>query len=214
MEFQDFESRIQSALKKPLPGEDAQHIMAPLSRLRLSNQNIDQQKVRKAGVLALFEESQGATHFIVIRRTEYEGVHSGQISLPGGAREKQDDSFLATALRETHEEIGVEPSLIKVFGALSPLYIPPSNFLVYPFIGLAKEALSFEAEQKEVKTIHRLPVKELLQPETQQWKEVRVSNGLKMKVPALVFNELVIWGATSMILSELRSMLHPEWPKS
>ncbi|MBE9518912.1 MAG: CoA pyrophosphatase, partial [Bacteroidetes bacterium] len=117
-------------LRHKLPGEKAQLRMAPTFRGNLTSVGLP----IEAAVLVLFYPSDGKTHLVFIKRNEYDGPHSAQVSFPGGAREANDLSLEETALRETREELGVDGQ-IEVLGALTPLHIPVSNFMVYPFVG-------------------------------------------------------------------------------
>ena len=118
------------SLEGPLPGESAQLKMAPTYRGSFP----DQKEAIRAAVLALLYPSGGVAHLVFIKRNEYDGPHSAQVSFPGGAWEEGDDSLEQTAIRETREELGIQDD-IEILGALTPLHIPVSNFLVYPFVG-------------------------------------------------------------------------------
>lgn len=190
----------------PLPGAEAQHLLAPAGRLPTDLDALDQTVIRKAAVLALFFNKNKRPYLILTLRATYEGVHSGQISLPGGGREKVDRSFMDTALRETHEEIGIPSDQIKIFGELSPLYIPPSNFLVYPFVGLLTATPSFIRQAAEVERILEVDFNEVLNEKTIQNKVMEVRD-FKMEVPTFQIDGYSIWGATAMILSELRQLM-------
>lgn len=201
------ESLLKENLRRGLPGEEAQYRMVPGTRKRLSLQNIDHAKVRHAAVLALFENRAGEAYILLTRRQKYRGVHSGQLSLPGGKREAYDRDYRATALRETHEEVGVAPESVVILSALSELYIPPSNFYVYPFLGLSPKAQKTVAQESEVRFIHRIAAADLLHPAHEVQREVRLSQGYKMTVPAFEIEGLLIWGATAMILGEIKALL-------
>ena len=207
MNYQFLKENLPSLLQQPLPGEAAQFKMAPQNRKPISSLKPNMAKAKQAAVLAILENYKNEVHLIVTLRKTYKGVHSGQISLPGGKKEKQDANFLATALRETHEEIGTPPSALSLAGALSPIYIPPSNFYVEPFVAFADEELALIPEEKEVAQIYRLPFLELLNPKNAGETKVIVGDNVKLNTPAFLINELTIWGATAMILSELNAVL-------
>lgn len=207
MKFETLKEIVKHAMTQPLPGEAAQLRMAPSQRVSLKAYDKYLPQARRAAVLALFENQKGEAQLIVTRRKEYPGVHSGQISLPGGKREKFDKDYRDTALRETREEIGVKPDQIAIAGALSELYIPPSNFLVYPFLGLAKEPLELIPEEAEVKTIHRVPLARLLEKSSFKTTVVKARQKQALEAPAFVVDDLVIWGATAMILSEIVALI-------
>ena len=143
----------------PLPGEKAQAEMEHTERKKLIALNkLTPIAHKSAGVLALLYPHEAQWHVALIVRPEYDGAHSGQIAFPGGAVEKEDTDLAATALRETHEEIGVAPELVQVLRALTPLYIPVSNFMVYPFVGTTAQRPTFTKDPKEVVEVLELPL--------------------------------------------------------
>lgn len=146
-------------------------------------------------------------HLVLIVRNSYSGVHSSQIAFPGGKVDPEDKSFVETALRETFEEIGISPNEINVIRSFSEIFIPPSNFLVYPFLGFSTQNLSFIPDPKEVATIIECPLSELLNDENKILKRMATSYSKNIEVPAYQVNEHIVWGATAMILSELKDVL-------
>ncbi|MFN8277758.1 MAG: CoA pyrophosphatase [Chitinophagales bacterium] len=198
---------ISEALLRPLPGQAAQLQMAPPYREPMDMQLILQRQPRLGGVLLLLVEKEKNLEIVFTRRMEYAGVHSGQISFPGGKQEPDDIDLTATALRETQEEIGVDPSMLQVLGRLSELYIPPSNFLVYPSVAYASQPLEFKAQEREVREIFTIPVHFFLQPENRRTTMIPFANGNTLEVPAFIFGDAVIWGATAIILSEFVAVL-------
>lgn len=209
MNYHFLKENFPALLARSLPGEAAQRIMAPDMRGSLQNYQAKLSQAKKAAVLAVLENYNNETYLIVTLRKTYKGVHSGQISLPGGKKEFADQSFLATALRETHEEIGVAPSALSLASPLSPIYIPPSNYYVEPFVAFADAELTLVPEEKEVEKIYRLPLKELLNQENTIATSVQVGTNSRLNTPAFLINKLTIWGATAMILSELKEVLRP-----
>lgn len=183
--------------------------MTPAGRARIDIDNIDQSKVKQAATAALFFESDDQPHLILTRRVDYPGVHSGQISFPGGRREPEDDSFMDTALRETEEEIGIHREEIDVLGSLTAVYIPPSNFFVYPFVGILDGPPEFIPQQSEVAEILTPDFNHFLNTENLQQTKVRVRD-FSMAVPAFTIDGNIVWGATAMMISELRTMLLQE----
>lgn len=191
----------------PLPGEASQLKMAPA--MRLVEQKIESKKnnsARKAAVLALLS---GKDNFCLtlIERTPDNSVHSGQISLPGGKVEEEDLDYLDTAKRETFEEIGVAPKKYEVIRALTDIYIPPSNFYVQPFLAYTEEPLEFIRQKREVAKVIQYPVNRLLDDSYIIQQELISAYNTKIEVPAFLYNKHVIWGATAMILSEIRDLL-------
>lgn len=198
--------RLSNIADDSLPGPDAQHGMAPLGRSQTRVKDLDLSQVKQAAVLMLLVNNNNNAELILTRRTEYPGVHSGQISLPGGKKEEHDADFLATALRETEEEIGVPGSAISVAGAMSELYIPPSNFLVKPFIGTLEKPFKYIMEESEVQEIISVDLNLLFHPSTAGEYDV-VTHGYRMKVPAFKIGPHVVWGATAMMINELKELL-------
>jgi 8-oxo-dGTP pyrophosphatase MutT (NUDIX family) len=182
--------------------------MAPLERLKdLKNLDLKEKNPRIAAVMMLFYPKDGNTHLILIVRNSYKGVHSSQIAFPGGKYETFDADFKETALRETEEEIGIAPEKIDVIKHFTPMYIPPSNFLVHPFLGISKEELLFYPDSREVADIIELPLSVFLDDGIIIETILTTSYADKITVPAFKIGEHLVWGATAMILSELREVL-------
>jgi len=199
LEFERFCKQLKEHLNGPLPGVEAQFRMAPAQRRPLPNFRKPPKKARTAAVLALFIPVDKQPHLVLTERNRYPGTHSGQISFPGGAREPEDRSFTHTALRETYEEIGVAPESIEVLGALTPLYIPPSNFWVQPYCGICRKAPEFKLQEEEVARLLITPWREFNQCYKAQDLEVRPD----FWAPAYPLQEGPVWGATAMMISEL-----------
>ncbi len=198
---------IQQLQEAELGGFEAQKIYAPPYRSLLTEEEIMAKKPKYAAVNIMLYPKEGIWHFPLIHRTHNErDRHSGQISLPGGKKDNTDADFLETALRETWEEIGVHFSEMKILKELSPIYIPPSNFFVYAFLTFAETTPQFSFQEGEVQEILEVPVsliKEL--PNPPHTMELPKTDGYK--VPYIDFKDHKIWGATSMILSELNFLL-------
>jgi len=200
--FTDFFENLKEELKKELPGEKAQIKMAPGVR----NHFKPKEKSKKAGVLILLYQKNRELFISFIQRTEYNGPHSGQISFPGGKIEKSDRNIIETALRESNEEIGINPELVEIIGQLTPLHIPVSNFLVYPIVGIYKEKPDFKIDPNEVKSIIEVKISDLLDPKNCTSKEFRYGD-LSFNAPIYNPDNLTIWGATAMMLSEFLEIL-------
>ncbi|ALJ04997.1 NUDIX hydrolase [Pseudalgibacter alginicilyticus] len=209
MNFDEFLIRISKIKNIPLPAESSQFKMAPPYRQVL----LDQQKkaiktAKKAGVLALFyPDFKGQTTLVLILRKTYKGVHSAQIGFPGGKLEKQDASLEETALRETFEELGVPITRMEVVCELSQIYIPPSNFYVQPFIGISKTTPNFIKQDSEVEAILEVPLHHFLDDKLVATKKVSTSYSVDVEVPAFILNNHIVWGATAMMLSEIKDLL-------
>jgi 8-oxo-dGTP pyrophosphatase MutT (NUDIX family) len=194
---------LRAQLRLPLPGEDAQYRMAPSYRPRLKRDEINALMPRISGVLVLLYEKNGELHLVFTKRKSYEGVHSGQMSFPGGKKDEGDTDLIHTALRETDEEIGIPPTQIELLGSLSELYIPPSNFLVYPSVGFTPVIHSFRPQESEVEEVVEIPLSFFMDTKNvSQQTEIKLFNGAIVRVPAYVFNNHIIWGATAIMLSE------------
>ena len=209
MNFQDFLKYVPNIIPVELPAVTSHLKMAPKERIEgLKNLDIDALNARMAGVMMLFYPKQEKTHLVLIVRNAYDGVHSAQIAFPGGKYEKEDINFETTALRETHEEVGVTRDKINIIKHFSPMYIPPSNFLVHPFLGIATEELSFYPDIREVAAIIELPLSVFLNDDIIIEARLSTSYGANILVPAFNIQNHVVWGATAMILSELRDVLN------
>ncbi|MEI6684212.1 MAG: CoA pyrophosphatase [Bacteroidota bacterium] len=207
MEFGEFVILLEKRLQLPLPGNEAQMRMSSLTRVReLMKQDPATTAVRSAVLLLLYPLN-GNICFVLMLRPEYPGVHSGQISLPGGKLEESDLSLQDTALREAQEEIGIDPAKIRIIGQLTDLYIPPSNFMVTPVVGFQRSQPQFLADPGEVAAIIEVELGDLLDPLNVQLREMKISNGMKLTAPAYCIGENTIWGATAMILSEFTAVL-------
>lgn len=198
---------LQQLQEAELGGFEAQKIYAPPYRSLLTEEEIRAKNPKYAAVNILLYPKNGAWHLPLIHRTHNErDLHSGQISLPGGKKDEGDVDFLETALRETWEEIGVHPSQIRVLKELSPLYIPPSNFFVYPFLTYMQEQPVFASQEGEVQEVLEIPVS-LIQALPNPPLVITLPKTQAYPVPYIDFKNHKIWGATSMILSELSFLL-------
>lgn len=202
---------LQQALEKPLPGEVAQRQMAPAAIHNGPNRWETPQDCRKAGVLILLYPHatlslEPEPHLVLIRRPDYPGVHSGQISLPGG-RWEPGEKLQSTALREAEEEVGVSPRQVTILGQLSPLYTPPSNFCIYPFVGFCFEKPAFRPDKREVAELIEAPLRLFLDPTARREEVWHLGNYGERRVPFFYIFKHKIWGATAMILSEFLLVL-------
>lgn len=202
-----FSELLSKRLSGELPGLDKQLLMAPNNRENEIRKGLHNPGAIKSSVLILIFPHDGLLKTVVMLRPSYNGVHSGQISLPGGKWEITDVDMAATALRETQEEIGVDPSTISLVGALSPLYIPPSNYIVFPFIGLADSKPNFLIDSIEVQELIEINLEDLIDKNNSTLRKVSLNDGTSFEVPCYAFGEVIIWGATAMILSEFVELL-------
>jgi len=202
---------LKQQLTKPLPGLESHLKMAPKDRvkeLHLSTSN--QLNARQSAVLALLFPENKRLKLIFIKRSENGGIHSGQISFPGGKYENNDKDFQTTALREAYEEIGVEPKTIEIIGQLSDLYIPPSNFLVKSFVGYCTHKPHYVINRDEVQFVIEIYLDDFFEKSSIFEKEFLSGSTRKAKLaPYYKINNTEIWGATAMIVSELTDILKP-----
>ncbi|MGC1205033.1 MAG: CoA pyrophosphatase [Flavobacteriaceae bacterium] len=209
MNFDEFSISISKIKNIPLPALVSHYKMVPPFRQELLERQKEAiKKAKQAGVLALFyPDTNHQTHMVLILRNTYKGVHSAQIGFPGGKLEKQDASLQDAAVRETFEEIGVPIKDIEVICRLSEVYIPPSNFYVHPFLGISKNTPRFIKEDNEVEAIIEVPVQHFLDDANIITQKVQTSYSIDVEVPAFKLNNYVVWGATAMMLSEIKDLL-------
>lgn len=210
MDFNHFLEIIPKITKVTLPAESAHAKMSPPERLE-KMQDIDFSVIspRQAAVLMLLypNPENGRSMIALIERNSYKGVHSSQIAFPGGKVESFDGSKLHTALRETEEEIGVPRSGIIFVCAFSEVYIPPSNFRVAPFLAYCTQKPQFIPDSREVASMIEYPVSALLDDSLTENKRMATSYSESIVVPVFKAGQHTIWGATAMMLSELKEVL-------
>jgi len=201
-----FLKRLETSLNGDLPGEEAHLEMA--SRLRREELNFsnDLSKATKSSVLILLYPEKEKIKTCFILRQTYKGVHSGQVSFPGGRYEKEDNTLISTALREAHEEVNIDPQKVSVLGTLSELFIPPSNYIVLPVVGYTDTVPEYIAENSEVAQIITTDLDFLFDKKQQKEKVLHV-RGTEIHAPYYDVKGHVVWGATAMILSELKHVI-------
>jgi 8-oxo-dGTP pyrophosphatase MutT (NUDIX family) len=208
MQFDDFLQFTPKILNVELPATMAHEKMTPTIRVDLLKKiNPDTINAKKAAVMMLFYPKNNQTHLVLILRNSYNGVHSSQIAFPGGKPEIIDVDLKETALRETYEEIGVLPDKIEVIRSFTEVYIPPSNYLVHPFLGISNQELQFIRQEEEVAGIIEFPLIDFLDDRIIQNKRLDTSYATNFEVPGFLVNEHFVWGATAMILSELKETI-------
>jgi 8-oxo-dGTP pyrophosphatase MutT (NUDIX family) len=168
-------------------------------------------QARQAGVLALLFPGDDGLQLVLTRRTETLRGHSGQISFPGGRRDPEDASFTATALRETCEELGVCDG-ITIIGTMTHLYIPPSNFEVFPTVGFISAPPVFNPNPAEVAEVITFPLDWLLNEHIKGLEERQIQ-GMTMQIAFYLIAGHKVWGATAIMLSELEGRLRAVLPQ-
>ncbi|HEU5011352.1 MAG TPA: CoA pyrophosphatase [Roseiflexaceae bacterium] len=161
---------------------------------------------RAAGVLILLYPDGDDVRLPLTVRSEALSNHRGEVSLPGGATDPDDDGPAVTALRECYEELGVDPRTVEVWGMLKSLYIPHSNFQITPVVGWRPEPPQLQVSLHEVSAVLTVSLRELLEPErvrVEQWHR----RGMDMLVPFFDIAGHKVWGATALILSEFVARL-------
>lgn len=207
MEFTLFKNLVSEIGTIPTGGIEAQFKLAPKIRKQLSENYIENQQPKIAGVLALFyPNEQNDTCFLLTKRASYNGTHSAQISFPGGKFETNDISLQHTALRETFEEVGVKTTAISIFKEMTNVYIPPSNFLVTPFLGITNQPPVFKTNH-EVEELIQVSLDEFLNKTVISSTILSTSYAKKITVPCFRLNSYIVWGATAMMLNEIRELL-------
>jgi 8-oxo-dGTP pyrophosphatase MutT (NUDIX family) len=160
-----------------------------------------------SSVLLLLYPADGEISTVFIQRPEYDGIHSGQIALPGGKAEIADHDPAFTALREAREEIGIDPEKVTIIGKLTDLYIPPSNYLVSPFIAFSPERPVFTIDPEEVKKTLEVRIADLVSGQNIREERIRIREGFEITAPAYVIKGEIIWGATAMMIAEFCEIL-------
>ncbi len=209
MNFDIFLKSISKIEHIPLPGEDSQVKMSPTYRSELVEQQRKLMKhARKAGVMALFyPDVAHHTKLILILRKTYSGVHSAQVGFPGGKLEKEDPSLEYAALRETFEEVGVPIENMTVLKAMTSVYVPPSNFMVYPFLGITLKTPQFLKQDDEVEDLIEVKLADFLNEANVGSQMLMTSLQKEVEVPVFKLNGHMVWGATAMMLSEIKDLL-------
>jgi 8-oxo-dGTP pyrophosphatase MutT (NUDIX family) len=206
LELHVLEPHLVARLRDPLPGAAAQWKFAPTPPLKGWRPDDRPATARQAAALILLYPGEHGASFLLTMRRHDLPHHPGQISFPGGGLDPGEDPTDG-ALREAHEEVGLDPRHVRVLGTLSTLWVIVSNFVVHPVIGIADDRPEFRAEPREVEALIEAPVHRLGEPETAGVEE-RLRAGISVKFPYFEFAGHHVWGATAMMLGEFRDVVY------
>ena len=209
-----FLQKLKDELLLSLPGVDAHLRLAPEMRVNDIKEGVTPDHALESAVLIILYPFNNRLHTVVILRNEYDGAHSGQISLPGGKAEKSDADFKYTALREAQEEIGIVPSEMEIIGQLTRFYVRPSNFIIYPYIAYCARRPDFTPDQTEVQRIIEIDIFNEISFNKIINKTITFRNNLQVNAPGFEISGEFMWGATAMIFSELIQVLKNAADKS
>lgn len=202
--------KIKVCLEGELPGTAAHFIMAPYQRQSAKEVSSQKKDYKKAATLMLLYPKNDQWYFALMLRPDYDGVHGGQVSFPGGKIEDGETSEQA-AKRECEEEIGVDKDRIKILGKLTDVYIPPSNILVNPYVGYLDYEPIFYPDSKEVEEVIEVPLSDIFDEDLVKMKKVEVNRysdqPFSIEVPYFEFCHQTVWGATALMIVEFREMM-------
>jgi len=203
-----FRDVLKNAIEQGVPGEDAHLRMSPLKRPLSSVAIKEAENSRESAVAIILFPNENTHHCILIQRPIYDGTHSGQVSFPGGKKDLEDLHLEFTARREAFEEIGIQLSESLLLGELTDVYIPVSGFNVKPFIYFHETIPELIPDEREVSEIFTFTIDELLSEDSFSTMEIEFPNGITHKnIPCFNLSNKQIWGATALILNELRELI-------
>lgn len=196
-------------LQGDLPGITSHLKMSPSHRTKeLLTMKIGDFQPRLSAVLIIFFHEGEKLKIVFIRRSEYVGIHSGQIAFPGGRYEEEDIDLETTALREVEEEIGITADSIEILRQLSDLYVPPSNFLMRTFVGYTRERPRYVIDAREVQEVLEFDFDAFYSERVIKTIDFQAHNSTHMiQAPCYEINGTIIWGATAMVLTELLDLI-------
>jgi 8-oxo-dGTP pyrophosphatase MutT (NUDIX family) len=204
LRIEDAESRLVRALGGPLPGADAQKLLAPRPRKGWQPGITPEDCRAGAGLLLLYPEA-GQTRLLLTKRNVHLPQHAGQVSLPGGAVEA-NETIEQGALREAHEEVGLDPTAVRILGQLSPLHIPVSRFVLHPVVGITDRRPDLQPDVSEVERLLEDSVSRI--GDVRRYSiETREFRGAFFRVPYIPLDREKVWGATAMVLAEFLVIL-------
>ena len=200
--------RLRERMTGPLPGHDDILALSGYKRMDIERAREQDPPPRESAVLAMLYPKSGELHCLMMLRPVYDGVHSGQVAFPGGKIEPEDLSLMHTALREFKEETGADPYGSEVLGALTPVYIPPSRMLVTPYVAHVDRIGPWDPDPTEVARLIEAPVSLLLRDDILKRRDQYIQiMGRTVEIPYFEVDNEVVWGATALMLAELRQLL-------
>ena len=204
----EFIRLFRKELADSLPGEESHLKMSPVDRPLSSMALRSAESYRESAVAVVIFERDGIVECILTQRPEYDGSHGGQVSFPGGKKDPEDPDLEVTARRECFEEIGITPDRGILLGVLTDVYIPVSKFLVRPYVYFHAELPELKKNEREVAEILTFPLFDLKEEALIRSMELKLPNGtIYRKVPYFALANKKVWGATALILSEVRDLL-------
>lgn len=206
IDFDKLVKGIEQRLREPLPGPDAHEPMRAIPVGDVVPRFAHKTPPKPGSVLIVLYPDANRILFPLIKRPDYTGLHSGQVSFPGGKAEPNEDT-IETALREGNEEIGIDKRSVHVIGRLSNFFVIPSNFMVTPIVGYVTKKPTLVAEPLEVAKILHGDVESILPASAVREKEITAAKTYQMRAPNFEIENEVVWGATAMMLNEFRIVL-------
>jgi len=200
--MQHFAVKLKDEILKGLPGTEVQWQMASSDRMASNFPRIPGKDARAASVLILLYPYNGSVYTVFMQRPDYNGIHSGQISFPGGKQEQSDENAIHTAVREAEEETGVDPELINILGILTPLFIPVSNTIVTPVVAWMEYKPELNHQPDEVVFLFDADIRIFYDPSIIKLMPMKIGSET-IEVKYFDYEGNMIWGATAMILHEL-----------
>lgn len=208
MESHAFISSLKKTVKNGLPGEEAHQLLMPVKRPLSSVAKKESSSYRESAVGIVLHPLNDSIHCILIRRPSYIGAHSGQISFPGGKRDASDIDLEFTARRECFEEIDLPHDRAEMIHPLTEVFIPVSKFSVQPYVFFTENLPKLTPDEREVEEIFSFDLLELSQRKEIPRTSIPINAGFTMKdVPYFDINGHIVWGATAMMLAELKVLV-------
>ncbi|MCP4520387.1 MAG: CoA pyrophosphatase [Cytophagales bacterium] len=207
MDNLSFINSLKSLLQQKIIFDEEEIFASSPYNEEFRQKELEKNTPRKSAILILLYPKDEILHTVLMLRPQYEGKHSGQVSFPGGKKEPEDINLQETALREFSEEMGVSVDKTQIIGKLQEVYIPPSNFLVTPYIAYLPHSPTFFPNDYEVAELIEFPIRMLLEENIIKKKTIKFSAEQQFKTPYFDIQNQFVWGATALILSELRLFL-------